>query len=147
MDGGQDDGVLMGWCGLLHPSVMAALSLDSDVFVFELKVDALRREQIVHFQPLSRFPAIRRDLAIVVDDTISAKQIQDCIAAVGGDLLRETLIFDVYTGKGVDSDAKSLAIGLTLQDFSRTLTDDVVESLMIRILDHLREKLGATLRE
>jgi len=141
------EGVVIGCCGLLHPSVMAELSLDQDVFVFELKVDALQRNHTAHFQPLSRFPAIRRDLAIVVDEKTTAKQIQDCIGDVGGELLQETLVFDVYTGKGVDSGAKSLAIGLTLQDFSRTLTDDEVETLVDRVLNNLNEKLGATLRD
>jgi phenylalanyl-tRNA synthetase beta chain len=145
--GGPDEGALIGWCGLLHPAVLAELSLDGDVFVFELQLDGLRRNQIARFQPLSRFPAIRRDLAIVIDEKITAQQVQDCIADVGGELLREMLIFDVYTGKGIDSGAKSLAIGLTLQDFSRTLTDSEVEALVDRVLGQLNMKLGATLRE
>jgi len=143
----SEDGTVMGWCGLLHPSVMAALSLDQDVFVFELKVAALQRDYVARFQPLSRFPAIRRDLAIVIDETITAKQVRDCIGDVAGELLQETLVFDVYTGKGIDSGAKSLAIGLTLQDFSRTLTDDEVEALVDRVLNHLQDKLDATLRD
>jgi len=137
----------LGWYGVLHPSVTAELSLDCDVFVFELNCDALRRERLARFQPLSRFPLIRRDLAIVVEKKISAAQVRACIAENAGEWLRDTLIFDVYTGKGIDSDAKSLAIGLTLQDFSRTLTDDEVETLVAGVLRHLNNKLGATLRE
>jgi len=144
---GVTDSHPLGWYGLLHPSVTAELSLDCDVFVFELNCDALQRGQIAHFQPLSRFPVIRRDLAIVVEKKITASQVHACIAESAGEWLRETLIFDVYTGKGIDSGAKSLAIGLTLQDYSRTLTDDEVETRVAGVLSHLNKKLGATLRE
>ena len=141
------DGTVIGWCGLLHPSIQASLGLDRDVFLFELPVNVLHRNNVAQFRALSRFPVIRRDLAIVVDRAIPAARIQAAIAEVAGDLLRETIIFDVYTGKGVDSDAKSLAIGLTLQEFSRTLTDDEVEALVGRVLSHLEVTFGATLRE
>jgi len=142
-----DDGSAIGWCGLLHPSLQSGLGLDRDVFLFELGVTALQQQHVAQFRALSRFPFIRRDLAIVVDRDIAAARIQAAIAEVAGDLLRESIIFDVYTGKGVDSDAKSLAIGLTLQEFSRTLTDDEVEALVGRVLSHLEVTFGATLRE
>lgn len=140
-------GTAIGWCGLLHPSIQASLGLDRDVYLFELSAAALRRRQVSGFRPLSRFPAIRRDLAIVVDRDIPAARIQDAIAEVAGDLLQESIIFDVYTGKGIESGAKSLAIGLTLQEFSRTLTDDDVEALVVRVLSHLEVAFGASLRE
>jgi phenylalanyl-tRNA synthetase beta chain len=143
----SDDGAAIGWCGLLHPSIQSSLGLERDVFLFELDVTTLQRGDVARFRALSRYPVIRRDLAIVVDRAIPAARIQAAIAEVAGDLLRETIIFDVYTGKGVDSDAKSLAIGLTLQEFSRTLTDDEVEALVGRVLSHLEVTFGATLRE
>ncbi len=141
----KDDTVL-GFCGLLHPSVLTELSLDSDVYVFELNIDALSAPAVTVFNPLSRYPAIRRDLAIVLADSIGYNQVRETIAEAAGELMRETIIFDVYTGNGVESGAKSLAIGLTLQDFSRTLTDDEVEAVVDRVLNHLNEKLSATLR-
>jgi phenylalanyl-tRNA synthetase beta chain len=142
-----DDDTTVGWCGQLHPSIQTTLSLDRDVFLFEVDVAALQRHHVAQFQALSRFPVIRRDLAIVVDHNVTASHVQMAIAEVAGDLLREANVFDVYTGKGIDSGAKSLAIGLTLQEFSRTLTDDEVEALVTRVLSHLEVTFGATLRE
>ena len=143
----DEKGAEVGLCGLLHPSVLAGLSLDRDVFVFELRIDAAFVQAIPKFKSLSRFPAIRRDIALLVSEDVQSSQIQAVIANVAGDLLRESVIFDVYRGKGIDSGAKSLAIGLTLQEFSRTLTDDEVEALVANVLTQLNKTLGATLRE
>lgn len=140
-------GDTVGWLGLIHPAVASQLSLTEAVYMFELNLRGLQRPALPAYRECSRYPAIRRDIAIVVAAQVTAQQIRSCIAAAGGDLLQEITIFDIYTGKGVDSGAKSMAIGLTLQDFSRTLTDDEVETLLTGVLTHLKDKLGATLRE
>jgi len=140
-------GDCLGWVGQLHPAVASELSLDGNVYVFELKSSPLAIHDVSSFHPLSRFPAMRRDLAIIVDEQVTAQQVIDCVIAAGGDLLQDTQLFDVYTGKGVDSGRKSLAIGLTIQDFSRTLVDDEIDAVVKAVISHLEEKLGATLRE
>jgi len=140
-------GDCLGWLGQLHPGVASELSLDGNAYVFELKSAPLAIKEISSFHPLSRFPAIRRDLAIIVDEQVSAQQVVECVASAGGDLLQDTQLFDVYTGKGVDLGRKSLAIGLTIQDFSRTLVDEEIDRLVAGVINHLEEKLGATLRE
>ena len=105
------------------------------------------REAIPCFEPLSRYPAIRRDVAILIDESISADQIKRCISGQGIEGLKEIQIFDVYMGKGVPSGQKSIALGLILQDFSRTLRDTEVDGSVTRIVSGLNRELGASLRE
>ena len=99
------------------------------------------------FQPLSKFPAIRRDIALVMDEAVTAQEVQNCIQKVAGETLNKFELFDVYRGEGIDFGRKSLAIGLTLQDLSRTLTDTDVDKELNKIIDVLKNRLGATLRE
>ncbi len=137
----------VGWLGSLHPSLKDELDLPRAALLFELDLQALGEAAIPRFEPLSRFPAIRRDLAIVVDEPVSARAVAQCVRASVPELLREFELFDVYRGKGIDSGRKSFAIGLTLQHLSRTLTDDEVDGLMHRLVETLRSELGASLRE
>ena len=141
------DGRLMGLLGSLHPEVCKALDINAAPVLFELSVDALGEAALPRFEELSRFPAIRRDLALVVDEAVPSADLQRAITQAAGGLLRDLQLFDLYKGKGIDSGKKSVALGLTLQDSSRTLTDGDVEILVERVLAELREKFGATLRD
>ena len=93
------------------------------------------------------YPEVRRDLAIVVDEKLTSGAIQDCIDEISSGLLKTVHLFDIYTGKGVEEGRKSVALGLILQDFSRTLTDQDVESEVENIVSTLKHKFAATLRE
>lgn len=137
----------MGWAGQLHPSIQQELGLDMRVFLFELALEPLLDKDIPHFEPLSRYPAVRRDLAIVVDDQVSYAQIEASIQSAGSELLKEFQVFDVYKGKGVASGRKSLALSLILQDLSRTLEEQEVEASVAEILNQLNSDVGASLRE
>jgi phenylalanyl-tRNA synthetase beta chain len=99
------------------------------------------------FQETSKYPAIRRDLAVIVDDAVSSGTLRRGIIDAAGELLADLQLFDLYRGKGIDSGKKSLALGLTLQDSSRTLTDRDVDLVMERVLTRLRDDFGATLRD
>ena len=112
-----------------------------------MQFSALKKGKIPVFHDLSKYPAIRRDIAITINDTIPSILIRECIEKSAGKLLQQLQLFDVYTGKGVDSGRKSLALGLTLQEFSRTLNDTEIAALIERVLIDLNNKLGATLRE
>ena len=103
--------------------------------------------EIPTFKPLSKFPTIRRDLALVMDEAVTAQDVQNCIQKVAGETLSQFELFDVYRGEGIDFGRKSLALGLTLQDLTRTLTDTDVDKELNKIIDVLKESLGATLRE
>ncbi len=140
------DGKAVGWVGALHPALYEALELDSPVLLFEIDLDAVQSARVPGFHRLSRYPSIRRDLAVVVDDAISHREVRDCVHAAAGDLLTDLVLFDVYRGKGVEASARSLGIGLILQDFSRTLTDSDIEELISRVVERLRQDLGAQLR-
>ncbi|MGD8572509.1 MAG: phenylalanine--tRNA ligase subunit beta, partial [Gammaproteobacteria bacterium] len=136
----------IGWVGALHPAIATKLDLVQPVYLFELKLAAVTQRAIPHFQEIPKFPSIKRDLAIVVDENVTAQAVSDCIRRVSTTLLSNLKLFDVYRGKGIDSGRKSLAFSLTLQDHGRTLTDQDVDAAIDTILSTLNRELGATLR-
>ncbi|MBV8801805.1 MAG: phenylalanine--tRNA ligase subunit beta [Gammaproteobacteria bacterium] len=136
----------LGIFGSLHPEVMQFLELSQPVFVFECLLDVLQQRKKPQVSEISKFPEIRRDLAIFVDETVPAQQIRDTIQEVGGELLRNINVFDVYQGKGVAPHRKSIALALTLQHASRTLVDEEVAHVVLRIVDILKQKFAAELR-
>ena len=138
---------LVGWVGSLHPRIQSKLDLSQAVMMFELDAEIFENARIPQFQALSKFPAIRRDIAVVVDDEISAQQVLDTIRSACSEIVHEYEVFDIYVGEGIDSGRKSVALGLTLQDLSRTLRDDEVDEEINRIVTSLTTTLGATLRE
>ncbi len=131
----------------MHPQVQKALDIDPRVYVFEIKQSAILNNSIPEFAPLSRFPEVRRDLAILVDETIPVSDILSVINQASSDLVKETQLFDIYQGKGVDEGTKSVAFGLILQEFSRTLTDNDVDTEIENIVSTLNQQFAATLRE
>ena len=140
---GQEVGIL----GMLHPAVAARLDIGADVYVFELALEGLAAGRLPAFRALSKFPSIRRDIAIVVDGSVSRAQVEACIAAAEPDLLTEIVLFDVYQGDKIESGRKSLALGLILQTSSQTLTDQEVDRSIARILARLESDIGARLRD
>ena len=138
---------VVGWIGRLHPKVLQKLGLKEDVYVFELNWEAISTTCLPEYKALSKYPSIRRDLAVVIDDEVSSQQILDVINDAEPEILKEVRIFDVYKGKGVDSGRKSVALGLILQESSRTLTDQDVESTTANVVAKLEKQLGATLRD
>jgi len=140
------DGQPIGWIGALHPGLEKTLDLDRRVFVFEIELQAISEGCVAKFEQLSKFPAIRRDIAVLVDENVQASALEKAVKACDIAELREFHVFDVYTGQGVASGRKSLALGLILQDLSRTLTDDEVESIVNAVVTRLGEDVGAELR-
>ncbi|MCP5159318.1 MAG: phenylalanine--tRNA ligase subunit beta [Gammaproteobacteria bacterium] len=139
-------GESIGWLGALHPRVARELDVEGDIFIFELQLAGLRPARLPAFQELSRFPASRRDLAIIVSEDVAVQAVFDCIRQCGGALLREVWLFDIYRGRGIAEGRKSLAFGLNLQDFSRNLTDNMVDETVSGIIAGLTEQFDATLR-
>lgn len=141
------DQPIIGWIGALHPRLQKKLGLSHNAYLFEIIMKNIEEGAIPAFKPLSKFPAIRRDIAIVMDEAVTAQEVQNCIKEVAGETLSQFELFDVYRGEGIDFGRKSLALGLTLQDLTRTLTDTDVDKELNKIIDVLKERLGATLRE
>jgi phenylalanyl-tRNA synthetase beta chain len=137
----------VGWLGRVHPKLAAACDLDPATCLFELEYAAVSHGQLARFRPISRYPSIRRDLAVVVDADLPASDLESAVRGVAGALLQELIIFDVYQGKGVETGRKSIAFGLILQDYSRTLTERDIESVVTGVTDLLKEKFGASLRD
>ena len=140
-------GKAVGWLGVMHPELEKDLSLEGPVVLFELQAEALMEAQHRQFQPISKFPNIRRDLSLVVDDQVSSQQILDTIDEIGIKTIAKRWVFDVYQGKGVENGRKSMSLGLILLDSSRTLTDEDVEEVISGVVMDLKTSLGAALRE
>ena len=140
------EAVCIGWIGQLHPRLQQALGLDADVYGFELVLDALLNRSLPRAKSLSRFPSVRRDLAFVVPESVSWQAMRATAATAAGSLLRELRLFDRYAGKGVEPGFKSLAMGLILQEESRTLTDQDVDALVDAVVAALGREHRAEIR-
>ncbi len=137
----------IGWVGALHPAIQLKLGLNSPVFLFELTYTGLDKGMIPQHKSVSKFPSIKRDLALVVKENVTAGMIFAQVRESGGKYLQHTEIFDIYYGKGVAEGCKSLAMSLTLQDESKTMTDEGIDKIIQKILVSLHDSIGATLRE
>jgi phenylalanyl-tRNA synthetase beta chain len=144
-EGGSQEWI--GRIGALHPAIAQKLDLNQPLYLFELRLKSIGYREIPKYEEVSKFPAIRRDLAIVVDENLASQAVSDCIKRVAPDTLKNLQLFDVYTGQGIDPGRKSLAFGLTLQKQDQTLTDDEVNDVLSNIMSILNKELGATLRE
>ncbi|ABG41010.1 phenylalanyl-tRNA synthetase beta subunit [Paraglaciecola sp. T6c] len=141
------DDVFIGVMGAVHPKFEKLLGLNGRVFVFELEIAAFGEKKLPEAKEISKFPANRRDIAIVVDDDKVVGEILDCIQKFGANQLVGLNLFDIYRGKGIEPGFKSLAISLTLQDMARTLEEAEIQAVVDGILTKLSEQFGATLRD
>jgi phenylalanyl-tRNA synthetase beta chain len=136
----------VGWIGELHPALVKSLDFTYTPVLFELDPGALAVKRAV-YQDISRFPQVRRDLAVVVDENVTLSTLAERVTLVTSSLLRGLRVFDVYRGPGLEPGRKSIALGLIFQDISRTLTDEDVDRLMASVKTDLRESLNARFRE
>ena len=136
----------IGWFGSLHPAIEKKLGLPSNIYLFEIEYAAIEHGNVPNFREMSKYPAIRRDIAIVLDEQIPVDSVFDCVQQAAPDILQNLKLFDVYVGEHIDSGRKSLALGLTLQAQSRTLTDEEVDTAINNVLSRLETELGAKLR-
>lgn len=135
-----------GVLGTLHPEIQAKLGLDRKVLLFEIALEAVCKAKIPVFREVSRFPGTRRDISLDVSDDISADRVLKRTQEVAGNLLVNLELFDEYRGKGIDSGRKSLSLGLTLQDSSRTLKETEVDAVISEVVTALQAELGVRLR-
>lgn len=137
---------VIGYVGALHPQLVSQLGLTSVPLLFEVEMEAISTARLPHYQPISRFPAVRRDLAVIVDQGLEAEALQKNIAISAGRLLNKVEIFDIYVGEGIESGKKSVALGLTFQDPSRTLIDEEINQVIERVVADLEHQFNAKLR-
>lgn len=138
---------LVGYAGALHPQFEKLFGLKGRAFVFELELSTLQERLIPVAGVVSKFPSIRRDIAVLVDRQVAAGEILETIKNIGANQLVDLNLFDVYTGDNVPESQKSLAIALTLQAADRTLEDQEVNSLMEQVINALRTEFNAVLRD
>jgi len=140
--------VKLGRIGQLHPETQAQWELD-DTYVFELDFEALAEQAVLRadYNPLPRYPAASRDIAVVVDRSVAAGELATTIREAGGDILESVRVFDVYTGERLGADKKSVALALLYRHGERTLTDEEVTAAHERVTAALAEKHGAELRK
>ena len=139
-------GSLVGWLGELHPRLVEELGFTYAPVLFEVDFEALAVQRTT-YREVSRFPQVRRDLAVVIDESVPLSTLAERVTLAASSLLRSLRIFDVYRGPGLEEGRKSVALGLIFQDISRTLTDQDVERLMASVVTDLRENLRARIRE
>ena len=136
----------VGYVGALHPAKQKTLDLNKSVFVFEFTLSKLLTASLPRFQPLSRFPEVSRDIAVLVDKAVRVADLDRSIRKTAGDVLKDLKLFDVYSGEGIDPKRKSLAFSLTFQHPSRTLKDEEVNTSMAAVVECLEREFGANLR-
>jgi phenylalanyl-tRNA synthetase beta chain len=137
---------MLGRLGRLHPELEHRLDLKAPVFLFELDGEKMLAHRHPGHRPISRYPSVRRDLSLELNADVPAAAVRTCLEATLGDALGDFRLFDVYHGEGIDSNKKSIAVGLTLQNHSRTLTDTDINALIDAAVSALERDLGARRR-
>lgn len=141
------NGKTCGFMGKIHPETQRAFDIDEPVYLFELELKRVTQRKIPKFSPLSKFPSIRRDLAILVKENVTSSQIVDLIGQTAKNWLNNVVIFDIYRGKGIPDGFKSVAIGIELQRADKTFKDAEINKTMDRVVSTLTDKLEAVLRD
>ncbi|MBE0469094.1 MAG: phenylalanine--tRNA ligase subunit beta [Methyloprofundus sp.] len=141
------EGQSLGWVGMLHPTLEKQLGFDGNVFLFELSQNVLLGRKVPVFNGLSKFPSVRRDLALLVAEEVSFQAIKQCIENCNEDLIKAINVFDIYRGQGVEQGYKSVALALTMQDNTQTLTDSEIDAIVNKVLGALSNNISAKLRD
>jgi phenylalanyl-tRNA synthetase beta chain len=147
----EQAGRAVGWIGAMHPKLAKELELPGTPLLLECELDALLASGVTQFNEISRYPAVTRDIAFVLNESISAQTVQDCIEQTCGEnsttaYVRNVKLFDEYRGKGLENKEKSLAFRILLQDTDRTLSDQDIDSAVAAIVASVSQKLGGRLR-
>ncbi len=143
----ENGAVTLGWIGELHPALCRAFDLKQAPVLFELDYSSSFILQLPVYNEISRFPGIRRDLAIVVDEEVTLDEIRENVRISAAGMLHELRVFDIYRGKGIEAGRKSIALGLILQESSRTLTDADADGVMAAVVARLKNEQNATIRD
>ena len=138
----------LGFLGELHPEVLARFSIDQPVYLFELDVEQMIRlaGRYEKFKPLSRFPDVIRDSALLLDNTIQAAQIMEIVQRSKMKSVENVTLFDLYTGQGIPPGKKSIAIRVRYRELGKTLTEEEVSKAHDKLIRSLSQQLGAEIR-
>ncbi len=137
----------IGWLGEVHPQLVRSLDLPANTYLYELELEPAFSSKQLKYIKISKFPSVRRDLAIVVDESVSLAVLQENVTVSAAGLLSELRVFDIYRGPGIETGRKSIALSLILQDSSRTLTDVDADAVVTSVMARLRDVLSASIRD
>jgi phenylalanyl-tRNA synthetase beta chain len=140
-------GQQLGWLGYLHPSLIRPCGLEEAPLLFELDLESLTAATVTAYQELSRFPAVRRDIAVLVKHDTPAGSLVGAVTDAAGPTLRDVVVFDIFAGEHIEAGEKSVALGLILQETSRTLTDAETDKIISGVVQRLARDFGARMRE
>lgn len=140
-------GAEVGFIGCLHPRISQQLKIAGNTILFELDLTKIVQKPIVQYQQVNKFPQIRRDLALLVDEGVTFQQVYDIVSNSASELLVYADVFDIYRGVGIEDGKKSLAVKLILQHPQRTLVDEEVNQLLSKLVADLKQNINAELRE
>ncbi len=140
------DGKAIGWLGKLHPKWQQHYDLPKNAYLFELDASAILSRQLPVYQEVSKLMPVRRDLAIVVDENIAVQTVLNAIKKTDIPLILEVALFDLYQGKGIAENKKSLALSVLMHDTEKTLTDNDADTAMANLLQLLQKDFDAILR-
>ena len=141
------NGQSCGYIGKCHPETLYAFDIGEAVYLFEMTLKSVSQRKIPKFNALSKYPSIRRDIAILVKEDVTSTQIVDLIGQTAKNWLNSIVIFDIYRGKGIEEGYKSVAIGFTLQRSDRTFKESEIAKTLDRVISAMQQKLGAVLRD
>jgi phenylalanyl-tRNA synthetase beta chain len=142
----MSSGESAGWIGRLHPSLESKLEINRPVYLFHVDIGKINEFGDIKAKEVSKFPEVKRDLAFMVSASTPAQRLIDEAKSVAGESLSDLKLFDVYHGKDVETKGKSIALGLTFQHSSRTLTDEEINQSIDKVINQLKKSLGAELR-
>lgn len=141
------EGEFIGVMGMLHPTLEKSLGFETPVFLFELDQSLVFKKQIPKFEALSKFPSVRRDMALMVEEKVTIAEITGSIRSCNERNIKDIQIFDIYRGEGVADGYKSVALSLILQDSTQTLTDSEIDAIFSKVLETLKNNINANLRD
>jgi len=137
----------IGWLGAIHPEHARRMDLTYPIFLFEIEVAPGLAVELPEYHEISKYPAIRRDIAVIVDEGTPAEALLGTTRSSAGELLKDVSVLSVYAGRQIEKGKKSIALGLQLQDTSRTLTDQEADAIVARVVEHLARQHAAVIRD
>ena len=137
----------IGFIGQIHPSIAQKIGLNGKVFACEVLIDKISQRDVANAKEISKFPANRRDLALIVAENVPSGDIIEACRAVAGEKLTNVNLVDVYQGQRIAEGQKSLAISLTIQDNEKTLEEEEINAVISVVLTELKRRFNAYLRD
>ncbi|NPA71945.1 MAG: phenylalanine--tRNA ligase subunit beta, partial [Gammaproteobacteria bacterium] len=139
-------GEVVGVIGQLHPALVKPLGVTGKAYLFQIRQDALMTTAVPCAEAISKFPEMQRDLAFVVEESLTVQSLMDAVKSVKSEIFKSVALFDIYRGPGLDENQKSVALTLTVQHSARTLQDDEVDALIAQVLKAAKDAVNAELR-